>query len=290
MSPDRTLHGAWRWFISDGRHYQIVFLASFLCFGMAALGWSAELGRYATIAITCLSAQAFFVARHRLDPRSLKSALITTLGLCLLFRSGGIGTLVFGAFVAIASKFLVRVNGKHVFNPANAGIVSAIALTGDAWVSPGQWGSGAALVFLVGAAGLAVVLRVGRIDTSAAFLLTFAGLDFCRTVLYLGWGPEVWLHKLTSGSLLLFTFFMITDPVTTPSASGARVAWSMLVGALAFLLSWKWFVNAAPLWALFMLSPLTPLIDRIWKGARFQWTTVPAPVPAHEHLTIDRTP
>lgn len=271
MSSGRSIHERWRWFISDGRHYQIVFLSGFLCFGVLALGWKAELGRYLTIALACLSTQLFFIVRHRLEARTLKSALITTLGLCLLLRSGDGWTLALGGSIAIASKFLVRVNGKHVFNPANAGIVSAILITGDAWVSPGQWGSGAVLVFLVGAAGLAVVLRVGRIDTSAAFLLTFAGLDLCRTVLYLGWEPEVWLHKLTSGSLLLFTFFMITDPATTPSAPRARMAWSVAVGTLAFLLSWKWFVNAAPVWALFMLSPLTPIIDRIWKGERFRW-------------------
>ena len=81
------------------------------------------------------------------------------------------------ATIAIASKFLIRVRGKHIFNPANIGIVGAMLLTGDAWVSPGQWGAGPALVFLVGAAGLMVVLRVGRIDTSMAFLLTFALLD-----------------------------------------------------------------------------------------------------------------
>jgi Na+-translocating ferredoxin:NAD+ oxidoreductase RnfD subunit len=148
-------------------------------------------------------------------------------------------------------------------------------------VSPGQWGSGAALVFLVGAAGMTVVLRVGRIDASAAFLLTFAALDFVRTVLYLGWSPDVWLHKLTNGSLLLFTFFMITDPVTTPSAPRARIAWSMLVAALAFVLSWKQFINAAPIWALVILSATTPLIDLIWKGERFQWITRPATPQPH---------
>jgi Na+-translocating ferredoxin:NAD+ oxidoreductase RnfD subunit len=98
----------------------------------------------------------------------------------------------------------------------------------------------------------------------------------------LGWEPEVWLHKLTSGSLLLFTFFMITDPVTTPSAPRARIGWSMLVGALAFMLGWKYFVNASPVWALFFLSPLTPLIDHLWKGERFSWIQRPqTPQPAH---------
>ena len=269
--PANTLQRIARWFIRDGRHFQILFLGSFLCYGILELEWDAEAGRYATIAATCLATQSFFILRNGLEWRTLKSAMITTLGLCLLFKAGSVWTLVLGAFIAIASKFLLRVKGKHIFNPANIGIALAILLTGDAWVSPGQSGSGLALVFLVGALGLTVVLRVGRIDTSAAFLLTFAALDFARTVLYLGWGPDVWLHKLGNGSLLLFTFFMITDPVTTPSARRARVAWSMAVGALSFVLSWKFFIHAAPVWALFYLSALTPVIDLLWKGERFQW-------------------
>ncbi|QQR85936.1 MAG: RnfABCDGE type electron transport complex subunit D [Flavobacteriales bacterium] len=259
------------WFLSDGRHFQIAFLLSFLCYGIGALQWDAELGRYAIIAATCLGTQSIFIGLHGLEWRTLKSAAVTTLGLCLLFKSGSPITLVLGAFVAIASKFVLRVRGKHVFNPANVGIVAAMLFTGDAWVSPGQWGSGAALVFLVGVAGLMVVLRVGRIDTSLTFLLAFAALHFVRNVLYLGWGIDVWLHQLTNGSLLLFTFFMITDPATTPSAPRARIGWSIVVAVLAFLLSWRFFVNAAPVWALFFISSTTPFIDMLWKGERFDW-------------------
>ena len=82
----------------------------------------------------------------------------------LLLKAGSPWVLVLGASVAIASKFFLRIDGKHVFNPGNLGIAAAVLLTGDAWVSPGQWGSGAALVFLVGAAGCMVVLRVGPVS------------------------------------------------------------------------------------------------------------------------------
>jgi Na+-transporting NADH:ubiquinone oxidoreductase subunit NqrB len=271
MSLPLALDRTWKWFLSDGRHFQIAFLCCFLCYGILQLQWDAEVSRYAIIVATCLGTQAAFILVHSLEWRTLKSAAITTLGLCLLFKSGSAITLVLGAFIAIASKFVLRVKGKHIFNPANIGIVAAMLLTGDAWVSPGQWGSGAALVFLVGAAGLMVVLRVGRIDTSIAFLLAFAALHFARNVLYLGWGADVWLHQLANGSLLLFTFFMITDPVTTPSSPRARIGWSIVVAGLAFLLGWKFFVNAAPVWALFFISASTPLIDLIWKGERFRW-------------------
>ena len=264
-------HHFLRFFQKDARHFQIVFLGSFLAYGIFQLQWDAELSRYAVLIASCLSTQALFVHWKGLPWHSLKSASITALGLCLLFHAGHASTLVLGAVVAIAGKFLVRVRGKHVFNPANLGIVAAILLTGDAWVSPGQWGSGPALVFLVGAAGLMVVLRVGRIDTSVAFLLTFALLDLLRTVAYLGWGLDVWAHRLMNGSLLLFAFFMITDPMTTPNAPRARIAWSMLIAAITFGMSTFAFVHTAPIWALCLLCAITPLLDSLFKGERFSW-------------------
>ena len=144
-------------------------------------------------------------------------------------------------------------------------------LTHKAWISPGQWGSDAMLLFIVGLLGLAVLLRVKRLDTALAFFGTFCALSFSRSVIYQGWPLDFFFHQFTSGTLLLFTFFMITDPVSTPSNKIARIVWAVLVGALAFYLqAFKW-VNGAPVWALFFLSPLTILFDKLFKGELFSW-------------------
>lgn len=267
----RTLHTLLQFLRSDARHFQIIFLGAFLAYGAEALGWAEEWPRFAILLGTSLTVQAFFVARRGLPWSSLKSAMITGLGMSILLKSDTPWVLALGASVAIASKFLIRVDGKHVFNPGNLGIGAAVLLTGQAWVSPGQWGSGPVLAFLLFAAGGMVVLRVGRIDTSIAFLGAYAALEFARQVLYYGWEPEVWLHRMTNGALLLFTFFMITDPMTTPKSPGARIGWSMAIALLAFILGARWWVNATPIWALLIVSAITPLLDRAWKGASFHW-------------------
>lgn len=258
-------------FLSDARHFQILFLSTFLVYGITMLQWDAEWARYAALIGTCLLCQSLFIRWKGIPWSSLKSAAITGLGLCLLLKAGSAWVLCLGAIVAIASKFLLRWKGRHIFNPANFGIAAAVLLTGDAWVSPGQWGSGVALVFLVSAAGLMVLLRVGRIDTSLAFLGTFAALEFIRTVLYLGWSADVWMHKLSNGSLLLFAFFMITDPMTTPKATKARLWWSIGVAVLAFVLSSELWISAAPIWALLVFCALNPIIDHLIRGEAFQW-------------------
>ncbi|MBW4521798.1 MAG: RnfABCDGE type electron transport complex subunit D [Scytolyngbya sp. HA4215-MV1] len=202
---------------------------------------------------------------------SLLSALITSLGLSLLLRADSYSTLMLASGIAIVSKFLLRVRGKHIFNPANFGIIAALLLTPDAWVSPGQWGEEGwyALLFL-GTGGI-VLKQVGRWDTTIAFLATYAGLEAIRN-LWLGWTWDVWAHRLMSGSLLLFALFMITDPRTIPDARIGRLIWAVTIALLTFFLRNFLFVPTAVFWALFTLAPLSILLDWLFPGDRFRWT------------------
>jgi Na+-transporting NADH:ubiquinone oxidoreductase subunit NqrB len=259
--------------VRDARHFQIIFLGAFLIYGILNLGWDVELDGFLTVIAVCVATQFVFIKRIGLPLSGLKSALITSLGLCLLLKAGSISTLVLASVLAISSKFLLRWKGKHIFNPGNFGIVLAVLLTGDAWVSPGQWGTDITLVYFFAAAALMVLLHVGRIDTSLTFLLVFALAEVARSVLFLGWGMDVVVHKLINGSLLLYAFFMITDPVTTPDRLKARMLWSIMIALLSFGISNWAYVHTAPIWALFAVSALTPVFDRIWKGRRFQWVS-----------------
>ncbi|XGV98149.1 MAG: RnfABCDGE type electron transport complex subunit D [Leptolyngbya sp. BL-A-14] len=204
---------------------------------------------------------------------SLPSALVTSLGLSILIRADHYSTMVLACVMAIASKFLIRVKGKHVFNPGNFGIVAALILTPDAWVSPGQWGEEGwyALMFL--SCGGLVVGRVGRWDTTVAFLGSYAVLEAIRNVL-LGWTWDVWAHRLMSGSLLMFSLFMITDPRTIPNARIGRVLWAMAIALLTFFLRNYLFLSTAVIWALFALAPLSILIDALFPADRFVWRSV----------------
>ena len=179
------------------------------------------------------------------------------------------------SFLAIASKFIFRTNGKHWFNPANFGIVVVLLLdsfvwNNHAWVSNGQWGEDSlyALVFL-GLGGI-VLKKVGRWDTSFMFLASYAILEGLRN-LWLGWTWDVLAHRLTSGSLLLFALFMITDPRSIPNAKVARLIWAVAIAVLAFIFRNVFFNSDAMFYALFLISPLTVLCDRIWNAPRFQW-------------------
>lgn len=259
----------------DPRYFQILFLGTFLLYGVSYLGWQNETSKYIALLASVVVTQLAFTHYTTRRYSSIKSALITGLGLCLLLRTGSIHTAILAAAIAISTKFLIKVKNKHIFNPANVGIIAAMLLANDAWISPGQWGSSVLLWFFVGAAGLMMILKVGRLDTSFTFILTFGVLLFARQVLYLGWEPSVWLHQMSNGTLLLFTFFMITDPMTTPNHKYARVLWSVVLAVGLFVASNFFYMQTAAIWLLVIFSPFTPLFDKLFVARKFEWESIP---------------
>lgn len=275
---------------SDPRDYQILFLISFLTLGVINRDWTLHWQQILLIISFCLATQIIFdsvikqnkntilLAQERqnfswfnyLSFQGVKSALITSLGLSLLLRVNHPATFILASICAIASKFIFQSRGKHFFNPANFGIIAVLIFTHDAWITPGQWGSDGWYVLLFLATGAMVLNKVGRWETTAIFLAVYGGLEGIYNY-YLGWNIEVLLHQLMSGSLLVFAFFMLTDPRSIPNAKNGRIIWSIAIAFLGFILGNLFYINNAVFWSLFIISPLTTMVDLIWKDSRFRW-------------------
>jgi Na+-transporting NADH:ubiquinone oxidoreductase subunit NqrB len=258
--------------VRDPRLYQIATLALLLGYGLARLGFDVPALHVVLILSTALLAQLVFTRTcglPRFDPRS---ALISGLSLCLLLRTGRPSLVVAATLVTIASKFLLRWKGKHVFNPTNFGLVAMMALTGGVWVSPGQWGHSALFALLMACLGGLVVYRAWRSDVTAAFLASYAALLVGRA-LWLGDPLSIPYHQLQSGALLLFSFFMISDPKTTPDSRAGRVLFAMLVAAGAWYVQFGLFRPNGMLWSLAVCSAGIPLLDRLLPARRYDWAS-----------------
>ena len=258
----------------DPRLYQIAALAGLLVYGLVALDLEVRPLRAALVLATVLLSQYAASRIWRLPAFDPRSALISGLSLCLLLRTNVALLAVLGAMVAVFGKFLLRVRGKHVFNPTNLAIV-VLLLTGQAWVSPGQWGSAAFFGFLLACLGGLVVNRATRSDVTAAFLVAYAGLVFGRS-LWLGEPMAIPIHRLENGALLIFAFFMISDPRTTPDSRAARILFATLVALGAAYVQFRLFRTNGLLWSLAVVSPLVPILDRLRPGPRYQWHAEPS--------------
>ena len=282
--------------IKDARITQIIFLGLFLFLGVSTRDWTVKPDLILVVVASCMITQWLLSAiaeygkrsqEHSLNisgqfsiavnilvsPKvltSLRSAIITSLGLCLLLRSNSYATMILAGCLAIASKFLFRHHNKHFFNPANFGIIAAITLTNDAWVSPGQWGTDWWYLLLFLGLGGVVLKQVGRWDTSVAFLLSYGALEAARN-LWLGWSWDVWQHQFMSGSLLLFALFMLTDPRSIPNSRKGRWLWSIAIAISTFILQHYLYLSTAIFWSLFIVSPITILLDAVSNAPRFNW-------------------
>ena len=265
----------------DPRLYQIASLSTLLIYGLVWLHFDVSVLQIALTLGTALLTQYAGTRLFKLpsfDPRSL---LISALSLCLLLRTNYLEVAALAAFIAIGSKFVIRWKDKHLFNPTNLALVVMLG-SGLGWISPGQWGQVAWFGFLIACLGSLVVTRAARADVTLAFLAFYVGLLIARA-LWLGDPLTIPLHQIESGALLIFSFFMISDPKTTPDSRMGRVAFALCVALAALYVQFGLFKPNGPLWGLIACAPLVPLLDYLLPGSRYDWSKPstgrsPAPV------------
>lgn len=271
----RTALAARTWALMprDPRILQIACLGTLLAVGAFFRDFSLRPAQIVLTFVAALGTQRLFDRVTRKPAPTLLSAMITALSLTLLLRADNLWAMPAAAIVAIASKFAVRVRGRHLFNPANFGLGAALLILPGTWISPGQWGSDVALAGWLVVLGATVAGRARRADISWMFLLFYLGALAAR-ILWLGQRWVVWTHQLSSGALLLFAFFMISDPMTTPSHPCGRVAHAALVAALAYAWGFGLFRTNAVLWALFLAAPMVAAWDLLWPASKFDWKSL----------------
>ena len=254
----------------DARHYQIAALGILLVFNIAAIDLGAKVLPSVLAIASALATQAVCSKIWRLPRIDLRSPLITGFSLSLLLRADEPWVYVAAGIIGISSKFLLRVDGKHLWNPAGLAIVVLLFGTNHVWISPGQWGASVWFAALLAFLAILVLQAARRADISLFFLGAHAALLFARA-LWLGDPLAIPIHQLESGSLLLFAFFMISDPRTTPDARLGRLLMALAVALFAHWLAFFMQMRPALYVALIALSPLTPMLDRIFPAERFQW-------------------
>lgn len=267
--------------LKDPRHYQILTLSTLLVYGIVASIFEISAVQIVGIFVAALSTQYLGCLMNavRFEPRS---ALITALSLSLLLRADGVAPLMMAAAIGVGSKFMLRLYGKHIFNPANIGIVSMLLISqtimpGAAWTTPGQWGTAFWFAALLAGVGLFVTYRAARFDVPLIFLGIFAVLILTRA-LWLGDPLAIPLLRLQNGALVLFAFFMISDPKTTPDGALARAAFAGTAALLTYVLSYHFFISDGLFYALAIVCITRPIFEALDPAPHYRWGDTIKPI------------
>jgi Na+-translocating ferredoxin:NAD+ oxidoreductase RnfD subunit len=222
------------------------------------------------------------------------SAMLTGSGVALILRVVGTPPdqpwytgdwWVFAGVAAFAllTKYVIKYRGSHVFNPSNIGLVVAFIVLGVSRVEPLDFWWGPLTAWL--AIAYAVILVGGTLITRRLKLLALAGTFWVALAAGLGvlaasghcmtanWafapvcGVDYWRVIVTSPEVMIFLFFMITDPKTTPAGRVGRVLFGLLVAIVSVLLMApqvdEWGTKVALLTGLVLVCAARPLIDRL---------------------------
>lgn len=254
----------------DPRLYQIASLSTLLLYGLLWLHFNVSAWQITLTIGTVLLTQYAGTRLCNLSSFDPRSPLISALSLCLLLRANDPAVAALAAFLAVGSKFVLRWNDKHLFNPTNLALAVVLA-SGLGWISPGQWGQAAWFGFLTACLGSLVVTSAARADVTLAFLTFYVGLLVTRA-LWLGDPLTIPLHQIESGALLIFAFFMISDPKTTPDSRTGRIVFAFIVALVALYVQFGLFRPNGPLWGLIACAPLVPLLDHVYPGVRYDWS------------------
>ena len=249
--------------IRDPRLHLAAVIISIHVLGQIALGFRVSIPQILVAILVCALIEVGWTLYKTNTLVWPASAMLTGSGVALILRVTGQesgdhwswrGWYVFAlvAGLSLLTKYLIRYRGSHIFNPSNVGLVAAFLLLGstrieplDFWWAPFDgWMIAAYLIILVG--GLLITARLHLLGMSAAFWITLAvgigvlaASGHCMTA---RWsfepvcGAHFWWVIVLSPEILIFLFFMITDPKTTPAGRVARVGFGMGVAMVCTLL------------------------------------------------------
>ncbi len=185
------------------------------------------------------------------------------------------------AAVALLSKYVIAWRGRHLFNPSNFGLVLCFLILGknrafplEFWWGPMTAWMALALAIIV-AGGLAILYRLRLLFIAVGFWLSFGAAIIVvalsghamTTSWHLGavTGTYFWWVLITSPEILVFTFFMITDPKTIPLGRPARLVYAVTIGLLSTLLiapqTTEFGAKVALLGSLTLVCAARPLLE-----------------------------
>ena len=206
----------------DPRYFVASILFLYLFLGVTLLGFNRSPEQALLTTLLCCSLDAVLTRAFSGKWVFPLSAMITSFSLSFLLNfSHHSWMIVLPVLLAIGSKYVLRLNGRHFFNPALFGVASSLLVSRELiTAAPAyQWNGIAAMSIFIVMLGLTFVIpTVNRQWLVLSFLITYTLQTALRAYIMRHHLPfeTLFFGTLSSPSFFIFTFFMITDPATSP--------------------------------------------------------------------------
>ena len=257
----------WKRFFSMENRYlspmfiTLILLVGHLSFGILESYQKTLLAIAASIATELILSRLFFAKWP-----NIASAYITGISVGILIRSPAFWPYAVCSIVSITSKYVLRVKGRHIWNPSNFGISVMLFLAAETVGALSiQWGNYLLPMVVIWVLGSVIIWRLRRFHISGIYVASFLVFAMLRSYLTGSpWQAEV--APITGPMYQLFIFFMITDPKTTVRSKAGQCVTVFGVALVEMILRLNQVVYA-PFYALFFVGPTAMLIE-IWMESR----------------------
>lgn len=255
-----------RRFRFDNRYIAPLFITCILLVGHLSYGILESYEKTALAIVSAILAELILGRIFFGKWLNLASAYISGISVGILLRSPAFWPYALCSVLSIMSKYVLRVKGRHLWNPSNFGICVLLFLAPETVASLSiQWGNFIWPMLVIWILGSIIIWRAKRFHISATYVLSFFAFAFLRSwITGHPWQAEV--APITGPMYQLFVFFMVTDPKTTVRSKTGQCVVVILVAFMEMLLRLNQVVYA-PLYALFIVGPTAMLID-IWLESR----------------------
>lgn len=250
----------------SSRYLAPLFITTILVVGHFAYGILESYERTALAIVSALVAELVLGRIFFGKWLNLASAYISGISVGILLRSPAFWPYALCSVISIMSKYVLRVKGRHLWNPSNFGICVLLFLAPETVAALTiQWGNFIWPLLVIWILGSIIIWRAKRIHISVTYVLSFLAFAFLRSwITGDPWRSEI--SPITGPMYQLFVFFMITDPKTTVKSKKWQCIVVFIVAFVEMLLRLNHVVYA-PLYALFLVGPTAMLIE-IWLESR----------------------
>jgi Na+-transporting NADH:ubiquinone oxidoreductase subunit NqrB len=265
-----------RFFSFENRYLPPLFITCILLAGQLSFGILESYPKTALAIITAVTLELLLARTFTGKWPHLASAYISGISVGILVRSPAMWPYAVCAAISITSKYVLRVRGRHIWNPSNFGICAMLFLAPFTVASLSiQWGNNLWPMLVIWTLGSVIIWRLRRFQISATYVVSFVVFSFVRSlVTHHPLAAEI--APITGPMYQLYVFFMITDPKTTVHSRLGQCLVAFMVALVEMILRLFQIVHA-PYYALFIVGPAANLIEIRWALRKTQ-TANAAPI------------